>query len=90
MLSRTLISAAKLTQAKARADNIDNAIEALKAGCADLLYDDVMQLTSSALRGCIMAPAGKKLLVSDLSNIEGRVLAWLARAKVAASGVPGL
>lgn len=37
-----------------------------------------MELTSSALRGCIMAPAGKKLVVSDLSNIEGRKLAWLA------------
>lgn len=60
---------------------IDFGIEALKAGCADLLYDDVMQLTSSALRGCIMAPAGKKLVVSDLSNIEGRVLAWLAGEK---------
>ncbi|KKF34362.1 DNA polymerase I [Erwinia tracheiphila] len=62
-------------------DEIDFGIEALKAGCADLLYDDVMQLTSSALRGCIMAPAGKKLVVSDLSNIEGRVLAWLAGEK---------
>lgn len=61
--------------------DIDFGIEALKAGCADLLYDDVMQLTSSALRGCIMAPAGKKLVVSDLSNIEGRVLAWLAGEK---------
>ncbi|WP_291972957.1 DNA polymerase [Candidatus Symbiopectobacterium sp.] len=61
--------------------DIDCGIEALKAGCADLLYDDVMQLTSSALRGCIMAPAGKKLVVSDLSNIEGRVLAWLAGEK---------
>lgn len=57
---------------------IDNGIEALKAGCADLIYDDIMQLTSSALRGCIMAPEGKKLVVSDLSNIEGRMLAWLA------------
>jgi DNA polymerase bacteriophage-type len=59
-------------------DDIDFGIEVLKAGCADLLYDDVMQLTSSALRGCIMAPVDKKLVVSDLSNIEGRVLAWLA------------
>lgn len=59
-------------------EQIDKGIEALKAGCADLIYNDVMQLTSSALRGCIMAPQGKKLVVSDLSNIEGRVLAWLA------------
>ncbi|CAM7598054.1 DNA polymerase I [Morganella morganii subsp. morganii] len=59
-------------------ETIDNGIEALKAGCADLIYDDIMQLTSSALRGCIMAPEGKKLVVSDLSNIEGRMLAWLA------------
>ncbi|HDW1380124.1 TPA: DNA polymerase [Enterobacter asburiae] len=59
-------------------DQIDEGIEALKAGCADLLFDNIMELTSSALRGCIMAPAGKKLVVSDLSNIEGRKLAWLA------------
>lgn len=59
-------------------EQIDEGIEALKAGCADLLFDNIMKLTSSALRGCIMAPEGKKLVVSDLSNIEGRKLAWLA------------
>ncbi|HEL9862611.1 DNA polymerase [Klebsiella pneumoniae] len=59
-------------------ERIDEGIEALKSGCADLLFDNVMELTSSALRGCIMAPADKKLVVSDLSNIEGRKLAWLA------------
>lgn len=57
---------------------IDAGIEALKAGCADLITDNVMELTSSAIRGCIIAPPGKKLVVADLSNIEGRVLAWLA------------
>lgn len=57
---------------------IDEGIEALKSGCADLLFNNIMELTSSALRGCIMAPEGKKLVVSDLSNIEGRMLAWLA------------
>ncbi|MDA5497988.1 DNA polymerase [Yersinia aleksiciae] len=59
-------------------ETIDTGIEALKAGCADLLFDNVMELISSALRGCIVAPKGKKLVVSDLSNIEGRVLARLA------------
>jgi DNA polymerase len=57
---------------------IDLGIEALKADCADVLFDDVMQLTSSAIRGCIVAPKGKKLVIADLSNIEGRLLPWLA------------
>ncbi|WP_369210736.1 DNA polymerase [Xylella fastidiosa] len=53
-------------------------IDAMKAGCVDLVFDDVMALTSSALRSCLIAPKNKKLVVADLSNIEGRVLAWLA------------
>lgn len=57
---------------------IDLGIDALKADCADLLFDNVMQLTSSAIRGCIVAPKGKKLVIADLSNIEGRDQAWLA------------
>ncbi len=57
---------------------IDEGIEALKIGCADLVTSNVMELTSSAIRGCIVAPSGKKLVVADLSNIEGRDQAWLA------------
>lgn len=53
-------------------------IDALKADCADLVVDNVMELTSSAIRGAIVSPSGRKLVVADLSNIEGRVLAWLA------------
>lgn len=59
-------------------DQIELGIEALKDGTANMLFDDVMWLTSSAIRGCIAAPPGKKLVVADLSNIEGRALAWLA------------
>ena len=59
-------------------EEINAGIEAIKSGCAEILFDNVMELTSSAIRGCIVAPTGKKLVVSDLSNIEGRVLAWLA------------
>lgn len=58
--------------------DIEIGIEAIKAGCADLVTDNVMELCANAMRGVIIAPPGKKLVVADLSNIEGRVLAWLA------------
>lgn len=60
------------------ADQVLMGIEALKGGYADLMFQNVMHLTSSAIRGCLFAPPGRKLVVADLSNIEGRVLAWLA------------
>lgn len=59
------------------ADDIDLGIRALKAGVADVL-GDVMRLTANAVRGCIVAPPGKKLCIADLANIEGRGLAYLA------------
>jgi DNA polymerase len=61
-----------------KGEDIDFGIEAMKADCEDLLYSNVSELCSSAVRGCLIAPPGRKLVVSDLSNIEGRVLAWLA------------
>jgi len=42
------------------------------------VFDDVMQLTSNTVRGCIVAPPGRKLVVADLSNIEGRGLVYLS------------
>ncbi len=59
-------------------DEIEFGIDAMKADTEDMLFDNVMALTSSAIRGCIVAPEGKKLVIADLSNIEGRMLAWLA------------
>jgi len=59
-------------------DAIDAGIEAMKSDCEDLITDNVMELANNAVRGCIVAPKGKKLCVADLSNIEGRKLAWLA------------
>lgn len=59
-------------------NEIDLAIDALKAGCAPLLIADVMRATANAVRGAIVAPTGRKLVIADLSNIEGRGLAYLA------------
>lgn len=53
-------------------------IDSVLADCEDLIEGDVMGLASSAIRGCIVAPPGRKLVVGDLSNIEGRKAAWLA------------
>ena len=53
-------------------------IETLKLDGADLMGYDIMHLASSAIRYAIHAPQGKKLIISDLSAIEGRVLAYLA------------
>jgi len=53
------------------------AAEAFAAGIAHLCYADLMEAASSAVRGMICAPPGKRLAVADLANIEGRVLAWV-------------
>ncbi len=62
-------------------DEIDTGIDALLAGSEDLVTDNVMELASNAIRGCIVAPKGRKLVVADLSNIEGRDQSWLAGEK---------
>lgn len=59
-------------------NSIEQYISALKEGVHDMLFDDLMLYGSAALRGVLVAPKGKKLVVSDLSNIEGRANAWLA------------
>ncbi len=54
------------------------AIDLLKLDAAHLVYDNVMRVCSNAIRGTIIAPPGRKLVVADLANIEGRFAAWLA------------
>lgn len=55
-----------------------DAIEAFLADCADLLYDNVMNVAANCTRGALTVGDGKKMVSSDLANIEGRFLAWLA------------
>jgi DNA polymerase len=52
--------------------------EAAKSDVLDLVHSEPMRALANLVRGCIVAPADKKLVIADLSNIEGRMLAWLA------------
>jgi DNA polymerase len=60
-------------------NDIDEAIGHIKSGHVTMLYRDVAQVLGNAVRGTIIAPPGRKLIAADLSSIEGRMLAWLAR-----------
>ena len=53
-------------------------IDALLDGCADLVVPNVPELAANAVRGLLVAGPGRVLNVCDLSNIEGRTLAWVA------------
>lgn len=57
---------------------IDFGIDAVKSGAAHEFFPNVMKLLSSCVRGVLVASPGSKLVVADLSNIEGRLAAWLA------------
>lgn len=79
-----------LPRPNADAEDIERYIEYFKDDIADAVLpvippskDDIklpslMGAASDAIRGLIIAPKGKQLYVADLSNIEGRVQAWLA------------
>ena len=47
-------------------------------GGLPLLGTNIMEMASNAVRSVVVAPEGKKLVIADLSNIEGRVAAWTA------------
>jgi DNA polymerase len=59
--------------------DIAHAIERFQNGTIESYApDDVLGLASSALRGLIIAPPGRRLVTADLANIEGRFMAWVS------------
>lgn len=57
---------------------LNGIIEAIKAGCLELVHDEPMRAMANVVRGCVISPPHKKLVIADLSNIEGRFLVFLA------------
>lgn len=65
-----------------RSHMLTNGINSLLRGTAHWAYD-ISKLTASTVRGCIIPAKGKKFVVADFSNVEGRGLAWTAGEKTA-------
>ena len=57
-------------------------IEMLLRDRAHWVYD-VSKLTATTVRSCVIPEPGKKFVVADYSNVEGRGIAWLANEQSA-------
>lgn len=59
-------------------EEVHDHVEDLASGSLDLFYTDAMERISKLLRSMLVASPGYTLKVADLSQIEARVLPWLA------------
>ena len=82
--SGKLIQPQNFTRGEYKPEQLDRLIELLCLGDADvleMLYEHPIDAVAQGMRGFIKAPPGFKLVVSDFSAIEARMLAWLADEK---------
>jgi len=62
-------------------EDIDTLIGVVATGdfeYCSMLYDRPLSAVADTLRGMLVAAPGRRIVAADYSNIEGRVLAWLA------------
>jgi len=57
---------------------IRGCIAAFKSNAIEVVWDNTMEAAANCVRSVIVPARGMKFCVADLSNIEGRVGAWLA------------
>lgn len=57
---------------------IQAVLNGMDVGLVEAFFGPALGVVSSALRGCLVAAPGKRLVVADFSQIEARVVAWLA------------
>ena len=57
---------------------VEMAAQAIRDGWADTIFGNTMEVLGAGVPWALVAAPGNKIVAPDLSNIEGRVLAWLA------------
>jgi DNA polymerase len=76
--SGRLVQLQNLPRPKMKGGAIEKALPLIKDGREREVTDNVMQLCSDLIRSVLVPAPGNKFVCVDLSNVEGRVLAWLA------------
>lgn len=70
-----------LPRPKLKKAEIPTALEALKSGSYEqvaMVFDEPLSVVSDCIRSLLRAAPDRDLIAGDFSNIEGRVIAWLA------------
>lgn len=84
-----LVQMQNLPQNKMPDRDLDTARQLVEAGdleTLEMLFDDISGTLSQLIRTAFIPRPGYRFIVSDFSAIEARVIAWLAKRRVAHGG----